>query len=204
MDKTYSIGIDFGTLSARAILIDNRTGEEIISSVYGYQDAVLDQYLNSPRVKLPPDYALQNPQDYRDAVTALLKDIRQNSNVAAKSIVSIGLDFTACTVVAVDEKGKPLCQDSRFAANPHAWVKLWKHHGAQEEADRINQVALERNERFLKYYGNIQRMDVCQDTGDLPKGSGGIPGSLSVHGGRRLGSMASHGGGNHQHLHGGL
>lgn len=154
MDKTYSIGIDFGTLSARAILIDNRTGEEIISSVYGYQDAVLDQYLNSPRVKLPPDYALQNPQDYRDAVTALLKDIRQNSNVAAKSIVSIGLDFTACTVVAVDEKGKPLCQDSRFAANPHAWVKLWKHHGAQEEADRINQVALERNERFLKYYGN--------------------------------------------------
>ena len=154
MGDKYSIGIDFGTLSARAILINNRTGEEILSSVYGYQDGVIEKYLNSPKIKLPLDYALQNPLDYKDAVIALLKDLTSNSGLNPSDIISIGLDFTACTVMAVDEKMTPLCVNCKFSGNPHSWVKLWKHHGAQEEADRINKVAIERNEKFLKYYGN--------------------------------------------------
>ena len=95
MGDKYSIGIDFGTLSARAILINNRTGEEILSSVYGYQDGVIEKYLNSPKIKLPLDYALQNPLDYKDAVIALLKDLTSNSGLNPSDIISIGLDFTA-------------------------------------------------------------------------------------------------------------
>ena len=155
MGDKYSIGIDFGTLSARAILINNRTGEEILSSVYGYQDGVIEKYLNSPKIKLPLDYALQNPLDYKDAVIALLKDLTSNSGLNPSDIISIGLDFTACTVMAVDEKMTPLCVNCKFSGNPHSWVKLWKHHGAQEEADRINKVAIERNEKFLKYLSLI-------------------------------------------------
>ncbi len=154
MHKKYSIGIDFGTLSARAILIDNTSGEEIMSSIYGYQDAVMDRYLKNSDQRLPIDYALQNPMDYRDAVVALLKDISTNSGVDAEDIISIGLDFTACTILPVDKDMIPLCLDSKFADDPHAWVKLWKHHGAQKEADIINATAKQRGEDFLKYYGN--------------------------------------------------
>lgn len=154
MKNRYAIGIDFGTLSARAVLIDIDHGVEVMSSVYGYQDAVIDEYLLNPEIKLLPDYALQNPMDYKDAVIALLKDIRLNSKVSAENIISIGVDFTACTVLPVDKDMIPLCMHENFSANPHAWVKLWKHHGAQDEADRINQIALKRNEKFLKRYGN--------------------------------------------------
>lgn len=88
--------------------------------------------------------------DYKDAVIALLKDIRLNSKVSAENIISIGVDFTACTVLPVDKDMIPLCMHEKFSANPHAWVKLWKHHGAQDEADRINQIALKRNENLLR------------------------------------------------------
>ncbi|MDD5938268.1 MAG: ribulokinase [Clostridiales bacterium] len=154
MDKKYAIGMDFGTLSARAVLIDLSTGEEALSSVYGYQDAVIDEILPNSNVKLPSDYALQNPVDYRDATIGLLKDICVNSHVPPEDIISIGLDFTACTVVAVDEEMCPLCMQSAFARNPHSWVKLWKHHGAQREADLINQTARDRGENFIRHYGN--------------------------------------------------
>ena len=119
MMNKYAIGIDFGTLSARAILIDINSGEEVISSVYVYQDGVIDQYLLNSNIKLPPDYALQNPMDYKHAVIALLKELRTNSKVPADDIISIGLDFTACTVVAVDENMNPLCMNSRYTDNPH-------------------------------------------------------------------------------------
>lgn len=154
MEKRYAIGLDYGTLSARAVLVDLRTGDVIRSSVYGYQDAVIDEILPNSDVRLPSDYALQNPRDYRDATVALLKDICQSSGVPAENIISIGIDFTACTVVAVDENIRPLCMLDAFMRNPHSWVKLWKHHGAQKEADIINSTAIARNERFIKRYGN--------------------------------------------------
>lgn len=154
MDKRYAIGMDFGTLSARAVLIDLDNGEEVQSSVYGYQDAVIDETLPNSEVNLAPDYALQNPSDYSDATIALLKDIGHNPGIRPEEIISIGIDFTACTMVAVDEQMQPLCFQDRFAENPHSWVKLWKHHGAQKEAERINETARLRNETFIKRYGS--------------------------------------------------
>lgn len=154
MEKRYAIGLDYGTLSARAVLIDMTTGDVVLSSVYGYQDAVIDERLPNSDVWLPSDYALQNPRDYRDATIALLKDIYESSGVPAEQIISIGIDFTACTVVAVDENIRPLCMLDSFMRNPHSWAKLWKHHGAQDEADIINQTAIERGESFIRRYSN--------------------------------------------------
>lgn len=154
MERKYAIGIDFGTLSARAILVDVSTGAEAATAIYGYQDAVIDQTLPYTDVQLPDDYALQNPADYKDAVSALLRDLRQSAGVPPEQIISIGIDFTACTVLPVDRSMRPLCFREEFRSNPHSWAKLWKHHGAQKEADAINRVAHERNEAFIRRYGN--------------------------------------------------
>lgn len=154
MSKKYAIGIDFGTLSARATLIDVADGSEVCVAVYGYQDAVIDTYLPETHEKLPPDFALQNPNDYTEALIALLKEIPQKAKIAPEEIIGIGVVFTACTVVALDEHMRPLCENPEFRANPHSWVKLWKHHGAQPQADRINALALERGEDFIHRYGD--------------------------------------------------
>lgn len=154
MERKYAIGIDFGTLSARAILVDVQSGQEAATAIYGYQDAVIDQMLPYTDVQLPDDYALQNPSDYKDAVSALLRDLRESAGVPAEDIISIGIDFTACTVLPVDRSMQPLCFREEFRGNPHSWAKLWKHHGAQKEADEINRVARERGESFIRRYGN--------------------------------------------------
>ena len=153
MKDHFSVGIDFGTLSARAVLVNTRTGEEAFTSIYGYQDAVIDRFLPYSDIELPADFALQNPADYRDAVEALLRDIASNSGAAPESIISIGIDFTACTVLPVDRDLQPLCASEAWRDNPHSWAKLWKHHGAQAEADDINATARRRGEEFLQRYG---------------------------------------------------
>lgn len=93
MIERYSVGIDFGTLSARAILVDTHSGKEVFTSIYGYQDAVIDRSLPQSAEELPADYALQNPADYISAVKALLKDITNNAGVSPEDIISIGIDF---------------------------------------------------------------------------------------------------------------
>lgn len=154
MREHFSIGIDFGTLSARAILIDVDTGREVVTSIYGYQDSVIDKYLPDSNVKLPPEFALQNPLDYKDALEALLKDIWKKADIPPEDIISIGVDFTSCTVIPVDKNMQPLCCNEKYRNNPHSWAKLWKHHGAQAEADLINQTARSRGEEFMRHYGN--------------------------------------------------
>lgn len=154
MREHFSIGIDFGTLSARAILINADTGREAATSIYGYQDSVIDKYLPDTSIELPPEFALQNPWDYKNALEALLKDIWKQANISPGKIISIGVDFTSCTVIPVDENIQPLCFNEKFRNNPHSWAKLWKHHSAQAEADLINQTARRRGEEFMKHYGN--------------------------------------------------
>lgn len=155
MRKKYSIGIDFGTLSARAILIETHSGDVIATSVYGYQDAIIDKYLPNSNQMLPIDFALQNPKNYLDALVALLRDIWRSAGIDPKDIISIGTDFTSCTVIPLDKNNMPLCFDNRYMQNPHSWAKLWKHHGAKEEADTINNIAVSRGEKFIDYYGGI-------------------------------------------------
>jgi L-ribulokinase len=151
----YAVGIDFGTESGRAVLIDCLDGRELGTVVHVYGNGVIDERLPAPDedVILEADWALQDPDDYlavyRNAVPTLLGE----TGVDPAEVVGIGIDFTSCTMLPTTADGTPLCRLDDLRRHPHAWVKLWKHHAAQPEADRINAVAAERGEPWLARYG---------------------------------------------------
>ena len=152
MAKKYAMGIDFGSLSARALAVDVQTGEEVGSACLDYAHGVMDRALpQGPG--LPPDWALQHPQDYLTCLAQVIPGALKAAGIGAEDIVGVGLDFTACTMLPLDRAGDPLCFDPAYAHNPHAYVKLWKHHAAQPQADRLNAVAQARGEAFLSRYG---------------------------------------------------
>ena len=149
----YTIGVDFGTESGRAVLVDVTNRNEIATAVYLYSHGVIDEKLPDTEIRLEPDWALQDPQDYvrvfKNTIPAVLKE----SEVSAEDVIGIGIDFTACTMLPTKKDGTPLCDLPEFRNEPHAWVKLWKHHAAQPEADKINETARAMNEGWLDRYG---------------------------------------------------
>jgi len=140
----YSLGLDFGTLDGRAVLVDVGTGEELATAVYSYPDGVIDEVLPDSKTKLGPDWALQNPADY----------VLKKSGVSPQEVIGIGVDFTSCTVLPIDKEGIPLCMKEEWKSNPHSWVKLWKHHAAEPYANRLKDIALKRQEKFIHRYGD--------------------------------------------------
>lgn len=153
MARKYVLGLDYGTESGRALLVAVDNGEEVATAVERYPDVVIDDVLPGTNQKLEPDWALQNPRDYLYVMEKTVPKVLRESGVKGEDVIGIGTDFTACTMLPVDKAGTPLCMKAEFAGNPHAWVKLWKHHAAQPEADQINRVARERGEAFLDRYG---------------------------------------------------
>jgi L-ribulokinase len=149
----YSIGIDFGTESGRAMLLDLDSGDELATSVVRYPSAVIDRTLPSTGERLPSDWALQDPDDWVTVVEQALPDVVSKAGVLAEEIVGLGIDFTSCTVLPVTAEGVPLCTIDAWREQRHAWPKLWKHHAAQPVADRLNEVALQRGDDFLARYG---------------------------------------------------
>jgi len=148
----YAIGIDFGTLSGRALLVNIETGEELTSAVHEYKHAVMDDKLPSGK-KLGVDWALQHPQDYLDVILDTIPRILNISRVPKEDIIGIGTDFTACTILPAKKDGTPLCFSDEFKDEPHAYVKLWKHHAAQAHANKLNEIAEKRKEPWLANYG---------------------------------------------------
>lgn len=153
MATKYAIGVDYGTESGRAVLVDLSNGAEIADHVTPYPHGVIDEKLPQSGVRLEPDWALQHPQDYIEVLLQSIPEVMKQSGVSAPDVIGIGIDFTACTMLPIDEQGKPLCFHKQFERHPHSWVKLWKHHAAQDEANRINEIAAERGEAFLPRYG---------------------------------------------------
>lgn len=149
----YALGLDFGTASVRALAVDCATGDEVTEAIQVYEHGVITQNLPGTNKPLPHDFALQHPQDYIESCTIAISKVLQH--IQAREIIGIGVDFTACTILPIKKDGTPMMKIAKFRNNPHAWVKLWKHHAAQPEADKINQIAHERNESFLKYYSGI-------------------------------------------------
>ena len=149
----FVLGIDFGTLSARALLVDAGNGAEVATAVHEYADGVIDDTLPGDTRKLAPDSALQNPADYLAALKATIPRVLKDAGVKAAQVAGIGTDFTSCTMLPVLADGTPLCFASKWKKNPHAWVKLWKHHAAQPEANRIMEIGRQRSEPFLRAYG---------------------------------------------------
>ena len=148
----YTIGLDYGTLSGRALVVNAQTGEELASSIYDYPHAVMDEALPCGK-KLGQDWALQHPQDYLDVLAHTIPDALQKAGVSAEDVIGVGIDFTACTVLPTKKDGTPLCFLPEYVEEPHAYVKLWKHHAAQKYATKLNEIALERGEEWLDNYG---------------------------------------------------
>jgi len=148
----YSIGVDFGTLSGRALLVEVETGEEIMTSVFDYPNAVMDEHLPDGTA-LGVDFALQHPQDYLDVFKMTIPDVIEKSGVPPEDVIGVGVDFTACTVMPVKADGTPLCFLEEYKGNPHAYVKLWKHHAAQDKANKLNATAEKTGQEWLKLYG---------------------------------------------------
>ncbi len=151
--KKYAIGVDYGTQSGRAVLVDVATGEEIASSVKPYTHGVMDEYLPDGTTRLEPDWALEHPADYLEVLKITIPDVLKQASVSADDVVGLGVDFTACTLLPIDKEGTPLCFMEQYKKNPHSYLKLWKHHAAQDEANKLNEIAEERGEDFLKRYG---------------------------------------------------
>ena len=148
----FALGIDYGTESGRVVVIRVRDGEEVASAVIPYPDGVIDEKLPGGP-KLEPDWALQNPRDYLLVVEKGVPKVLKAAKVKADGVVGIGTDFTASSPMPTQRDGTPLCFVPQLRKRPHAWVKLWKHHAAQPEANRINEVGRERNEEFIRIYG---------------------------------------------------
>lgn len=153
MSKKYSIGVDYGTQSGRAVLVEVDNGKEVATAIKVYPHGVMDEYLPDGITKLELDWALEHPQDYLDVLHETIPEVLRKSGVKAEDVIGIGIDFTACTMLPTDSKGTPLCFYEDLKKNPHAYVKLWKHHAAQEEANTLNRIAGERGEEFLNLYG---------------------------------------------------
>ena len=150
-----AVGIDFGTESGRALLVDVATGRELAGAVHPYANGVIDERLPAPDgdVRLEPDWALQDPLDYLRTIQTTVPAVLAQAGADPADVVGIGIDFTACTMLPTTADGTPLCTIPEFRREPHAWVKLWKHHAAQPQADRINALARQRGEAWLPRYG---------------------------------------------------
>ncbi len=159
-DDAYVVGVDYGTLSGRALVVRVSDGTELGSAVHPYRHAVLERSLPSSltggaEVALEPDWALQVPQDYREVLQVAVPAAVEAAGVDPSRVIGIATDFPACTMVPTRADGTPLNEVDGYADRPHAYVKLWKHHAAQAQADRINALAEQRGESWLARYGGL-------------------------------------------------
>ena len=153
MSTKYAIGVDFGTESGRAVLVDVADGREVATAVHPYANGVIDEALPGSGIRLAPDLALQDPNDYLEVFKRTIPAVLEESGVDPADVIGIGIDFTACTMLPTKADGTPLCFLPEWRDNPHAWVKLWKHHAAQPEANKLNEIARELGEAWLDRYG---------------------------------------------------
>jgi L-ribulokinase len=147
------VGVDYGTLSGRALVVRVSDGAELGTAVHEYANAVIERTLPAGGAALPPDWALQDPDDYREVLRKAVPAALAEAGVDPAAVIGIGIDFTACTVLPTLADGTPLCELAEYRERPHAYVKLWKHHAAQPQADRINALAHKRNEPWIARYG---------------------------------------------------
>src|SRR6266568_8870344 len=152
-DERYVIGVDFGTLSGRAVVVRVEDGTEVGSAVHEYAHGVINAQLPGRNRDLPGDWALQDPDDWLAVLATAVPDAVVRSRVDPRRIIGIGTDFTACTVLPTTADRTPLAKLDAWRDRPHAWPKLWKHHAAQAQADRITRLAHERGEPWIARYG---------------------------------------------------
>src|SRR5258707_815282 len=149
----YTVGIDYGTESGRAVLVDVSDGREIASAIHPYANGVIDEHLPGESRPLPPDWALQDPNDYLEVLKHTVPAVLKASGVSTADVIGVPIDFTACTMLPPKRDGTPLSFLPEWRSKPHAWVKLWKHHASQPQADQINETARRMGQGWLDRYG---------------------------------------------------
>ena len=149
----YVLGVDFGTESGRALLVDVANGREVATHVHAYAEGVIDEKLPESGIRLEPDWALQDPNDYLEVFKRAVPAVLKAGEASPDDVIGLGIDFTACTMLPVKADGTPLRFMPQYRDHPHAWVKLWKHHAAQPEANKLNETARRLGYDFLDRYG---------------------------------------------------
>ena len=147
---TYTLGLDYGSLSCRGVLADTRDGKLIAEAQMDYPHGVLDTRLPGG-VPLEGSWCLQHPGDYLSVLDHIIPALLRSGGIAPEQIVGIGVDFTASTVIPMDSSFRPLCES--YPDRPHAWPKLWKHHGATRQAERLTELCWEQYPEYLQRYG---------------------------------------------------
>jgi L-ribulokinase len=151
MKKRFALGLDFGTESGRVMLVSLENGQEAAWAVVPYPHGVLDRQLPDG-TPLEHDWALQDPRDYLTVLREGVPKVLRDSAASPAEVAGVGVSFTSCTMLPALKDGTPLCALPRFASNPHAWVKLWKHHAAQPQAEKIMEVSAKFSGEFLRIY----------------------------------------------------
>lgn len=147
----YVIGIDYGTDSVRALLVNANNGEELAVSVFEYPRWKKGLYCHPAGNQFR-----QHPLDYIEGLEFTVREVLRQCSGAAEKVLAISIDTTGSTPVAVDEYGVPLAILPEFAENPNAMCVLWKDHTAIKEAEEINHIALTwGGTDFTKYSGGI-------------------------------------------------
>ena len=147
------LGLDFGTESVRAVLV-RPDGSLTAVAHRHYAHGVIEGRFPATGASLPDGFALQDPSNYLTAATeAIVEALASAGPSSGERVAGIGVDFTACTALPVDPSGRWLGERADFATEPHAFAKLWKHHGAIAEANAINTLARARGESWLSRFG---------------------------------------------------
>ncbi|MEO8270880.1 MAG: FGGY family carbohydrate kinase, partial [Aureliella sp.] len=154
MSLPISLGLDFGTESVRAILVDS-AGNVLGLATSDYASGQITLALPGASDRLPPRYALQDPAEWIESAALATRAALDQAKIRGSDVVGIGVDFTSCTMLPTNIDGVPLCQMESLRNSPLAWPKLWKHHGALRQTERMNAIATERQEAFLKRYGGV-------------------------------------------------
>ena len=151
----YSLGIDFGTNSVRAVILDLDNGEEIGEAVSPYPSGVDGVILDDK----DPHLARQNPRDYhitlQDVVRKVIKSAGKVKEFSPDEIVGIGVDTTGSTPIPVDENLVPLSFHPEFQDNKNALAWLWKDHTSKDEAEEITELAKKIRPEYLKKIGGV-------------------------------------------------
>lgn len=151
MDDQYVIGLDYGTDSVRAVLVNTKDGDCVASHVFWYPRWKEGKYCNPVKNQFR-----QHPLDHLEGLEASIKGILANSKIPASQIKAICVDTTGSSPMPVDKHGQSLAMNPSFAENPNAMMVLWKDHTAIKEADEINYIARTwGGEDYTKYEGGI-------------------------------------------------
>jgi L-ribulokinase len=151
MKENYVIGIDFGTDSVRALIVDAHTGNYAGTAVHEYSRWKEGKYCDASVSQFR-----QHPLDYLEGLEyAVTKALEAAPDIVRQNIRGISIDTTGSTPVAVDETGTPLSLLPEFAENPNGMFILWKDHTANAEAEEINRLAHSWDIDYTKYVGGI-------------------------------------------------